>query len=112
MVIGLTDPLAPGAAHVYRNYPEDFIDYNGFTHIVRNYSAVTAACMATPKEVQRHRRRLTVRAQAIASYTLPSRAFPKAGRPRHAHAKSGGRLRSSSVSGAGVSTTIRTTTPT
>lgn len=47
VAIGVND----GAAHLYHNYPADFIGYNGFTHIIRNYSAVTAACMATRKEV-------------------------------------------------------------
>ncbi|MEJ7606723.1 MAG: glycosyltransferase [Bryobacteraceae bacterium] len=39
------------AAHVYHKYPRDFIGYNGFTHLIRNYSAVTGACMATRREV-------------------------------------------------------------
>ena len=35
------------AAHPYHSYPRDFVGYNGYTHIIRNYSAVTAACLAT-----------------------------------------------------------------
>lgn len=40
-----------GSVHVYHSYPGDFVGYNGFTHIVRNYAAVTAACIATRKSV-------------------------------------------------------------
>jgi hypothetical protein len=39
-----------GAAHIYHGFP-DLVGYNAFTHVVRNYSAVTAACMATRREV-------------------------------------------------------------
>ncbi len=47
VVLGVND----AAAHIYHNYPADLIGYNGFTHIIRNYSAVTGACMATRKEL-------------------------------------------------------------
>jgi GT2 family glycosyltransferase/glycosyltransferase involved in cell wall biosynthesis len=47
VVIGVND----GAAHVYHNYPAAFIGYNAFTHLVRNYSAVTGACLATRKSI-------------------------------------------------------------
>jgi GT2 family glycosyltransferase/glycosyltransferase involved in cell wall biosynthesis len=40
-----------GSAHVYHSYPGDFVGYNGFTHVIRNYSAVTGACLATRKSV-------------------------------------------------------------
>jgi len=40
-----------GAAHVYHSFPGDFIGYNGFTHLIRNYSAITGACFATRKSV-------------------------------------------------------------
>jgi GT2 family glycosyltransferase/glycosyltransferase involved in cell wall biosynthesis len=40
-----------GSAHVYHSYPGDFVGYNGFTHLIRNYSAVTGACLATRKSV-------------------------------------------------------------
>ncbi len=46
-VIGVND----GAAHVYHSFPRDFVGYNGFTHVVRNYSAMTGACLATRKSV-------------------------------------------------------------
>jgi GT2 family glycosyltransferase/glycosyltransferase involved in cell wall biosynthesis len=47
VVIGVND----GAAHVYHNFPSTLIGYNAFTHVVRNYSAVTGACLATRKSV-------------------------------------------------------------
>jgi GT2 family glycosyltransferase/glycosyltransferase involved in cell wall biosynthesis len=40
-----------GAVHVYHSFPGDHVGYNGFTHVIRNYSAVTAACIATRKSV-------------------------------------------------------------
>ncbi len=46
-VIGVNN----GSAHVYHSYPGDFVGYNGFTHLIRNYSAVTGACFATRKSV-------------------------------------------------------------
>jgi GT2 family glycosyltransferase len=39
------------AAHVYHSYPADLVGYNGFTHLIRNYSAVTGACLATRRSV-------------------------------------------------------------
>jgi GT2 family glycosyltransferase/glycosyltransferase involved in cell wall biosynthesis len=47
---GLVLGVNGGAAHVYHAFP-DLVGYNAFTHVVRNYSAVTAACMATRREV-------------------------------------------------------------
>lgn len=38
-------------AHAYHSYPRDFVGYNGFTHLIRNYSAVSAACLATRRSV-------------------------------------------------------------
>lgn len=38
-------------AHVYHGYPKEFVGYNAFTHIIRNYSAVTGACMMTRKSL-------------------------------------------------------------
>jgi GT2 family glycosyltransferase/glycosyltransferase involved in cell wall biosynthesis len=35
-----------GAAHLYHGFPRGFVGYNAITHIVRNYSAVTGACLA------------------------------------------------------------------
>jgi GT2 family glycosyltransferase/glycosyltransferase involved in cell wall biosynthesis len=49
-VIGVNE----GVAHVYHNADRNFIGYNGFTHIIRNYSAVTGACFATRKSVVMH----------------------------------------------------------
>ncbi len=46
-VIGVNN----GSTHIYHSYPGDTIGYNGFTHIVRNYSAMTAAAIATRKSV-------------------------------------------------------------
>ncbi len=40
-----------GATHIYHGYARDFVGYNGFTHIIRNYSAVTAACLATRRSI-------------------------------------------------------------
>ena len=40
-----------GAMHVYHGFPRDFVGYNAFTHVVRNYSAVTGACLATRMSV-------------------------------------------------------------
>jgi GT2 family glycosyltransferase/glycosyltransferase involved in cell wall biosynthesis len=42
-VMGIADTYA----HVYHQWPGDFIGYNGYTHCTRNYLAVTGACMAT-----------------------------------------------------------------
>jgi GT2 family glycosyltransferase len=49
-VIGLNGSVG----HVYHNADRDFVGYNGFTHIIRNFSAVTAACFATRKSVVMH----------------------------------------------------------
>jgi glycosyltransferase involved in cell wall biosynthesis len=49
--VGVAIGVNDGAAHVYHNYPAEFVGYNGFTHLIRNYSAVTAACLATRKDV-------------------------------------------------------------
>jgi GT2 family glycosyltransferase/glycosyltransferase involved in cell wall biosynthesis len=40
-----------GVAHVYYGYSDGMVGYNAFTHVIRNYSAVTAACMATRIDV-------------------------------------------------------------
>ncbi len=47
MVIGVNG----GAAHLYHSFPGEHVGYNGFTHVIRNYSAVTGACLATRREV-------------------------------------------------------------
>jgi GT2 family glycosyltransferase/glycosyltransferase involved in cell wall biosynthesis len=49
--VGIVVGIHGGPAHIYHNFPNDFVGYNAFTHIVRNYSAVTAACLATRKSV-------------------------------------------------------------
>jgi len=42
-VLGVND----SSAHVYHGFPGDFVGYNSFTHVIRNYSAMTGACIAT-----------------------------------------------------------------
>jgi GT2 family glycosyltransferase/glycosyltransferase involved in cell wall biosynthesis len=49
--VGILLGVNGGATHPYHSYPGDFVGYNAFTHIIRNYSAVTAACLATRKSV-------------------------------------------------------------
>jgi len=39
------------AAHPFHSFPAGFVGYNAYTHVIRNYSAVTAACMATRIDV-------------------------------------------------------------
>ena len=39
------------ATHVYHAHPADIVGYNGYPNLIRNYSCVTGACMATRKEV-------------------------------------------------------------
>ena len=49
--VGIVLGVNEGAAHVYHGFPAALVGYNAFTHVIRNYSAVTAACMATRKDV-------------------------------------------------------------
>jgi GT2 family glycosyltransferase/glycosyltransferase involved in cell wall biosynthesis len=49
--VGCAIGICGGSAHLYHSYPGDHIGYNGFTHLIRNYSAVTGACFATRKSV-------------------------------------------------------------
>jgi len=49
--VGCVIGVNGGSVHVYHSYPGDFVGYNGFTHLIRNYSAVTGACFATRKSV-------------------------------------------------------------
>jgi cellulose synthase/poly-beta-1,6-N-acetylglucosamine synthase-like glycosyltransferase len=49
--VGCVIGVNGGSAHVYHSFPGDFVGYNGFTHLIRNYSAVTGACLATRKSV-------------------------------------------------------------
>ncbi|SON53692.1 Hyaluronan synthase [Hartmannibacter diazotrophicus] len=43
MVLGVNET----AAHIYHGHDESTVGYNGYPNIIRNYSAVTGACMAT-----------------------------------------------------------------
>jgi hypothetical protein len=47
MILGIND----NAAHVYHQWPSDQMGYHGYTHIIRNYLAVTGACLATRMSV-------------------------------------------------------------
>jgi len=49
--VGVVIGVNGSTAHAYYGYPRDFIGYNGYTHLIRNYSAVTGACIATRREV-------------------------------------------------------------
>ncbi len=49
--VGCVIGVNGGSSHVYHSYPGEFVGYNGFTHLIRNYSAVTGACFATRKSV-------------------------------------------------------------
>ncbi len=49
--VGMVLGVNGGAVHPYHGFPGDFVGYNGFTHIIRNYSAVTGACFATRKSI-------------------------------------------------------------
>lgn len=49
--VGAVIGLHGGVGHVYHNAQHDFVGYNGFTHIIRNFSAVTGACLAVRKTV-------------------------------------------------------------
>ena len=49
--VGTVIGVNGGAAHPYHCFPRDFVGYNAFTHIIRNYAAVTGACMATRRSV-------------------------------------------------------------
>lgn len=47
VVIGVGDSVA----HAFLNTPRNQVGYNGYTHIIRNYSAVTGAVFATRKDI-------------------------------------------------------------
>jgi GT2 family glycosyltransferase len=47
MVLGVNE----AAAHVYHQFPADFIGYNGYPNLIRNYSALTAAALASRKSL-------------------------------------------------------------
>lgn len=47
VVLGVND----NTAHIYHQAPGDHIGYNGYTHTIRNYLAVTGACLASRMSV-------------------------------------------------------------
>lgn len=49
--VGTVLGISGGSAHVYHGFPGDFVGYNGYTHVIRNYSAMTGACLATRRSV-------------------------------------------------------------
>jgi GT2 family glycosyltransferase/glycosyltransferase involved in cell wall biosynthesis len=49
--VGVVLGVNRGAAHAFHSFPAGFVGYNAYTHVIRNYSAVTAACMATRIDV-------------------------------------------------------------
>ena len=49
--VGLVLGVNNGAAHAFHQYPAGCIGYNAYTHLIRNYSAVSAACLATRIDV-------------------------------------------------------------
>jgi GT2 family glycosyltransferase len=49
--VGLVIGVNGGAAHAFHRFPGGFVGYNAYTHLIRNYSAVSAACMAARLDV-------------------------------------------------------------
>jgi GT2 family glycosyltransferase/glycosyltransferase involved in cell wall biosynthesis len=49
--VGVALGVNSSVAHLYHSFPGDMIGYNAFTHVIRNFSAVTAACFATRRSV-------------------------------------------------------------
>ncbi len=49
--VGVVLGVNNGAAHAFHEFPAASIGYNAYTHLIRNYSAVSAACMATRMDV-------------------------------------------------------------
>jgi GT2 family glycosyltransferase/glycosyltransferase involved in cell wall biosynthesis len=47
MILGVNG----GAAYAFHGLPAGSIGYNAYTHVIRNYSAVSAACLATRMDV-------------------------------------------------------------
>jgi len=45
--VGMALGVHGGCAHVFHNQPSEEVGYCGYTHVVRNYSAVTGAVLAT-----------------------------------------------------------------
>lgn len=52
--IGVALGINGNAAHLYHSFPGQAVGYNAFTHIIRNYSAVTGACFATRRSTLDH----------------------------------------------------------
>lgn len=49
--VGMVLGVNGSAAHIYHGYPMDIVGYNGYPRVIRNYSAVTGACMATRRSL-------------------------------------------------------------
>ncbi|MHB1166211.1 MAG: glycosyltransferase [Candidatus Nanopelagicales bacterium] len=49
--VGVVGGVLGATAHVYHGSPGDLVGYNGFPNIIRNYSMVTGACMASRRDV-------------------------------------------------------------
>lgn len=49
--VGMVLGVHNGAAHIYHGFPAEYVGYNGYTHVIRNYSAVTGACMLTRRSL-------------------------------------------------------------
>src|SRR5262249_13163247 len=107
----------------------DLVGYNAFTHAVRNYSAVTAACMATRQEVLEAvgglDERLPIdyndvdfclkaieRGYRIESTRRTRNCCTLRALRSHARLRTRGRWRYSARDGRGICSAIRTTTPT
>jgi GT2 family glycosyltransferase len=49
--VGIVLGIGGSSAHIYHGFPGDYVGYNGYTHLIRNYSAVTGALLATRRSV-------------------------------------------------------------
>lgn len=52
--VGMALGVHGSVAHLYHSFPGQAVGYNGFTHVIRNYSTVTGACFATRRSVLDH----------------------------------------------------------
>ena len=52
--VGMALGVHGSVAHLYHSFPGQAVGYNGFTHIIRNYSTVTGACFATRRSILDH----------------------------------------------------------
>ena len=48
---GIVCGIHGSASHIFHRMPPEVVGYNGFSHLIRNYSAVTAAALATRMSV-------------------------------------------------------------